>query len=91
MNMDKPPKILTKEGVLTRTPGMINRERHEVAVEEAIKKESAGEKSTKEAGLIKRQKSKAEDDVEVEKLKEKLGKAFSKEGLVDRNFGKKRE
>ncbi len=80
--MDKPP-ILTKEGVLTRTPGMINKEK----IDNATKKEVTAVSST-ESGLIKREQAKEKDATKIEKIKENLGKAFSKEGLLNRNFGK---
>ena len=85
--MEQPPKILTREGVLTRTPGMIDKEKREAKIAEAIKKDNTGETGV-ETQLIKRKKSKAEDAVKVDELKKKLGKAFSEEGLLDRNFGK---
>ena len=89
MGMDRPP-IFTKEGVLIRTPGMINKEKENAAIEKAIREEKTPEEqqAAAEAVFVKRKQTTEKDATRVEELKKNLGKAFSKEGLLDRNFGK---
>ena len=82
--MEGPKKIiLTKEGVLTRTPGMINKEELEAEIAEATRKEAAGGSLGTESGLIKREQAK-ESPVDI-------GESGTTSGLIRREQAKEKD